>query len=82
MYEIEKGVPIPETRGRPEGSTQVKVLSSADFPFSRMVAGDSFVFRGTRGTIISACARAQKKYGRLFSTRIQPDGSFRVWRVA
>ena len=66
MYEIEKGVPLP-------------AHGNARYPFRDMAVGDSFV---SDRNISAAVSEAGKRLGLKFICRKQPDGSFRVWRVA
>ena len=66
MYEIEKGVPIPDGR--------------AAYPFEAMEVGDSFVAANKWvGRSAWSWGRAR---GKKFSVRKQPDGTVRIWRVA
>jgi hypothetical protein len=74
-YEIEKGVPVPE-KGRPY---KVK------YPIAKMEIGDSFVIEADdaktnsrKSYLYALSARA----GIRVTTRKQPDGSLRVWRIA
>lgn len=67
-YKIEKGIKPP---------------SKTTYPFEGMDVGDSFLVTGTHQGVVSACACAYaRKFPLLkFTTRTQPDGSVRVWRI-
>lgn len=78
MYEIEKGVPIPELTRRGK--------SGSKYPFAKMEVGDSFfidtesseiTFKGFRPTVY----RYAKILNCKFTIR-KVDGRFRVWRKA
>ncbi len=69
-YKIDKGIPIPERRGRP-----------CKYPFPIMEPGDSIVARPVVAVQRAASAHA-KRHGRKFVCRAQGDGTVRVWRVA
>ena len=74
MFKIEKNIPVPSSRGR-----------VAIYPFREMEVGDSFAVPGMKQPVLSnlACQAAKRiGDGRRYSTRRQPDGSIRVWRVA
>lgn len=78
MFKIEKDVPLPTTVGK--GGT-------SKYPFRQMEVGDSFrvegpVTAGQRNSISHCAASVGKRTGRMFTTRLQPDGSVRIWRVA
>lgn len=76
MIDIDKGVPMPETRGRP-----------VRYPFESMEVGDSFFCSG--GTMRTTRTRTSEASRRLapkrFSARaVEENGvkGIRVWRVA
>lgn len=75
MYEIEKGVQIPDSRwqrGRPR-----------KYPFSEMEVGDSFVVQPTERKPAITSADQWAKYhknGAKFVSRFV-DGVVRIWRV-
>lgn len=68
MVKIEKGIPIPEGRGR-----------ATKWPWRDLAVGDSFLMRGK--TIRSAGAgEAARRCGiRLLARTV--EGGVRVWRV-
>lgn len=70
---IEKGIPVPETRG---------VL--AKYPFSSMEVGDSFFVAasdtGDLSHVRSAASWNAKRHEMKFCTRTV-DGGVRVWRL-
>ena len=67
MYQVEKGVPVPEV--------------SSKYPFKQMDVGDSFVFELDKKKQVSAAANHYaKKTGFGFTIREDGDG-FRIWRV-
>lgn len=70
---VERGVPLP-TAGRNRGAGLSHAMRS-------MEVGDSFVVESakTRNVI---CSLARTMPPRKFATRVQPDGTFRVWRTA
>lgn len=72
MYEIEKGIPIPQQ------NKGVRI-----YPFPTMEVGDSFlVLDGGRNKAVSALVRFKKHNAtRKFTVRTQPDGSLRIWRI-
>jgi hypothetical protein len=65
---ITKGIPIPPKRsGRP-----------AAYPIDQMQVGDSFVVeKKCRASVITSAGNKGVKV----VTRVQPDGTLRVWRV-
>ena len=76
MYEIEKGVPLPELNG---ANQPIK------YPWEKLAVGDSFLVpAGTvqRSSVHAATARANRAHpDRRFITRAV-DGGTRVWRIA
>ena len=71
MVQIDKGVPIPESR-----------KGAGKYPWRACEVGDSFVFSGTQSQAGRSAWTAGTTLGRRFATRKQPDGSVRIWRVA
>lgn len=84
MFKIEKDIPAPlNARGAP-----------AKYPFRQMGVGDSFAIpasdngfyrrkNGVRGHSVQAASwYYSQKMGFKFTTRLLPDGSCRVWRIA
>jgi hypothetical protein len=75
MFAIDKNVPLPEgagARGR-----------IAIYPFRAMQVGDSFaVPKSEAGKVRNACGIWGQRINGKFSSRTQPDGSLRVWRIA
>jgi len=71
-FQIEKGIPVPETPGR------------GLYPFADMDVGDSFFVGGevsARSKAVSAASWFGKRNGLKFSCR-NVDGGLRIWRVA
>ena len=71
-FQIEKGIPVPETRGR------------GLYPFADMGVGDSFFVGGevsARSNALTAALNFGKRNGLKFSSR-NVDGGLRIWRVA
>jgi len=69
MFEIEKGIPIPEQK--------------SIYPIKDMKIGDSFIIPAGRNKynpspLISPQA---KRYGIKLTTRKLSNGDYRVWRV-
>ena len=78
MYEIEKNVPMPESKGGP---------GARKYPFANMKKGDSFFIADggepykTQSRIVQAASRgAAKMNGAKFTTRLA-KGGVRVWRI-
>lgn len=69
MFKIEKGVPLPVCTGKYRGTTAT---------IRALEIGDSFVFAGEGKNI----RQTAKNVGVKISQRRQPDGTFRVWRIA
>jgi hypothetical protein len=69
---LDRGIPIPETRGRP-----------SQYPWTKMDVGDSFLFpdERTRSVCYQNAANASKRLGRKFITRCTKEG-YRCWRIA
>lgn len=81
-YTIEKGVPMPEPRGRKPGSHAETM--------KKMAVGDSFVFEGTKlGSMQSVVRMAASRLGIVITTRqeiIENDPTpevvkLRVWKT-
>lgn len=71
---IESGIPIPEARKRANVIYDILV---------KLKVGDSFLVDGTNITSARRFGyNLARGTGLKFTTRIQPDGSFRVWRTA
>jgi hypothetical protein len=72
---IEKGVPMPETRGPNVGGPK--------WPWTTMEVGDSFLIPD--GAVKPASpyrmANMARRYGRKFAVR-RVEGGHRIWRVA
>jgi hypothetical protein len=68
LYQIETGVPLP-TGGRP-----------IKYPLRDMQVGDSFLIPAEDHKAKSIYQSA-KQAGVRITTRAQPDGSLRVWRL-
>jgi len=66
---IERGIPIPETRG----------CRSIKHPFKGMRVGDSFVGRANNRQSFYSSAKLQ---GMKCAARKMTDGTYRVWRTA
>lgn len=69
MFEIEKSVPIPPDKKTP-------------WPFADMEVGDSFSIPAQ--SIAKARVAAsfyQRSHNVILTVRVQPDRSFRCWRV-
>lgn len=74
---IEKGVPIPAD-GRLSDAEQ-----RISYPFSKMAPGDSFVVSGGRKkSVKAAMCQYARGNGWKFTSRVQIDGTIRVWRVS
>jgi len=75
---IEKGIPIPHkagSTGRP-----------AKYDFDKMEVGDSVLVDGFLATTqfckaYGAAKKLQKRTGKKFSGRTQPEGKVRIWRI-
>lgn len=72
MYEIEKGVPIPP---------QAKGIRK--YPLPNMEPGDSFaVSMKDKGSFHSSIQKWKERHPeQKWTSRTQPDGSLRVWRI-
>lgn len=70
-FKIEKNIP-PPSRGGPGRKHK--------YPFREMEVGDSFFYRGLRGTIVSCANYFGKRNNAKFVTRKENDG-FRIWRI-
>lgn len=69
-YKIEKGVPLPDRIGA--GRSEI-------YGFSKMEIEDSIV--ATRKAVSAACLHG-KRHGMKFTSQKQPDGTYRIWRIA
>jgi hypothetical protein len=75
-YTIEKDIPIPPRRGHRRADGDLR------WPLSRLQPGESFsVPRGEQTALRQAISPYQKRYGIKLRTRLQADGTLRVWRV-
>jgi len=80
QFKIEKGIPVPERKGK-----------SFLYPFEKMEVGDSFIFSNTYSRSIhsyaSNAARNWKNHSPIkgvkdwFFTTRKIDNSIRIWRV-
>ena len=74
--EIDKGIPIPESRGR----------GGISYPWKQMEVGDSFLLRDPKLSRGSNISQANRLYApKRFTTRVINEGGRRVrrvWRVA
>ncbi len=75
MYEIEKGIEVPDDgRGR-----------TLKYPWKSLEIGDSFFVIGVKRTSISGSINhAQKRYGLTLTSRIREENGVkgvRVWRI-
>lgn len=69
MFQIDKGLPIPEG-------------TASQYPFRQMSPGDSFwVPRGIHHKVSCAAYNWAKRRGQTFSVRRDGDG-YRVWRTS
>lgn len=68
-FEVEKGIPAPETRGK-----------EAKYPWKEMEVGDSFLITEPPKYIRNMASQAGRVNGLKFSVRTLPEG-VRVWRV-
>lgn len=73
MYEIEKGVPLDNSRGNG---------GRAKYPWRKMAVGDSFVMDQRIQTASANASSAQKATGFKFSCRTISETETRIWRVA
>lgn len=64
---IEKSIPIPRARRR--------------YPFAEMKVGDSFSVEGKDGSVRSTVSAGGRRLNMKFRVAVQPDSSYRVWRV-
>lgn len=70
MYEIDKGIAIPDPR-----------TNGCIYPWDDMEIGDSFIVPPEKDKSIHATkSAAGKRYGKKFIAR-KVDGGTRVWRV-
>ncbi len=69
-YQIDKGIPIPESRGRP-----------GKYPFADMKPGDSVLIPGKRATQLGGPLAYHRGKGLELTSRTV-EGGCRVWRVA
>lgn len=85
MFEIQKGIPIPESRGRP--------CLDHGYPFDSMDVGDSFAVPVDPGTTRAAvqkhvmsvaCGPKHRKNQKYVTRSVVEDGRVvvRVWRTA
>jgi hypothetical protein len=72
---IENNIPPPLDRRQPGNLT---------YPWAKMNIGDSIVVNADHITRARGAANQFKKYHRDWNyvTRLQPDGSLRIWRIA
>lgn len=74
MAEIMKGIPLPlpskQTREYPE-----------KYPFSKLEVGECFDIPKNQSTSSSLVQAAQRRLGRLFTTRKIDENNTRVWRI-
>ena len=80
-YKIEHGIPVPPVTRVLLGPKRRK------YPLNELAVGTSFLTEpGERGVVgaSSAYSHVMRKKGETvrFSVRKQPDGRYRVWRVA
>lgn len=73
MYEIEKGIPLDQSRGNGH---------RAKYPWRQMEVGDSFVMDSHIQSASGKVGAAQKATGFKFSCRKISDTQTRIWRVA
>jgi hypothetical protein len=71
QYQIEKGMAPPLNGGGP----------NPIYPFAEMDVGDCFVADAT-GNVRSAAYAYGDRHKKRFTCRTEPDGKFRVWRIA
>ena len=70
-YKIEKGFPVPDTRGMRK------------YPWRKLEVGDSFFVAGGTTALVSPSASGfSKRNPGLQFTCMQVEGGVRVWRVA
>ena len=67
MYEIEKGIPPIHTGQK------------FFFPFEQMDVGDSFLVKSDYER--TQALMFAKRHGKKATSRTQPDGTYRIWRV-
>lgn len=74
-FKVENGVKMLEAKGG---------AAARRYPFAAMVVGESFcVAVEFRKNVASAASRHKSRHpGMDFSTRLQDDGTVRVWRTA
>lgn len=71
MFEVEKDIPLPKTRQKLK-----------KYPWDSMEIGDSFLVPKTEGKNARASAYASGfKSGRKYASRLQKDGTTRIWRL-
>ena len=70
---IEKGIPPPDGKRQQCGMASV---------FRKMEVGDSFIWPETLSQDASSISSNARKNGIQVSSRTQPDGTIRVWRIA
>lgn len=76
MYEIEKGIPIPE-----------KAHANCKYPWDKMEVGDSFVVpRNVKprqhDKLRCYASGVGKKRGQTFYVKPEGENGFRIWRTA
>lgn len=74
---IEKGVPVPDDGRFKDSEDRIR------YPFADMLPGDSFVVSGGRKkSVKAAMCQYARGNGWKFTSRVQIDGTIRVWRVS
>jgi hypothetical protein len=74
---IDKGIPIPVDGRFKDAEQRIR------YPFSEMLPGDSFLVSGGRKkSVKAAMSQYARGYGWKFTSRVQIDGTVRVWRVS
>lgn len=74
-FKVENSVELPMAKGGAAGRR---------YPFAGMAVGESFCIEAeARKNVASAASRHKSRHpGMDFSTRLQDDGTVRVWRTA
>ncbi|MCX2697865.1 hypothetical protein [Ochrobactrum chromiisoli] len=74
---IDKGIPIPIDGRFKDAEQRIR------YPFSEMLPGDSFLVSGGRKKSVKvAMSQYARGNGWKFTSRVQIDGTVRVWRVS